>query len=455
MNHRRTANIGLWVILFHAVFLLTSAFQYALGQNDKRKNPDSETPQDRPPAPVATIVIKHVINPSTADFVVESVKRAEKENAQCLVIMLDTPGGLIESTREIVQSFFASNVPVIVFVAPSGARAGSAGVFITMASHVAAMAPGTNIGAAHPVGGSGEDIQGDMKQKVVNDAVAQVRSWAQERGRNVEWVEKAIRESSSITDKDALELKVVEISATDMTDLLKKLNGREVNMGRGKKITLHTESAQIIEYKMNLKQKIVSTISQPNVAYILLLIGMLGLFLEYVHPGTLVPGIVGGICIILFFVVQNLPINYVGVALILLAVIFFIAEIFISSFGLLTIGGIVSFVIGAILLFDTPTSTVTVSRSVIYPTVAVFAAAFLGAGLLVLKSQLKKPVSGKEGFIGKIGEAKTDIAPSGTVFLHGELWTAYSKTSIPQGAKVKVLAVKDMKLEVEKAEEEF
>lgn len=454
MKHRRTINMGL-LLLFASVLLLTGAlFQYALGQTGNKKTSENEAREGKLPTPVAMIVVKHVINPSTADFVVESVKRAERENAQCLVIMLDTPGGLIDSTREIVQSFFASTIPVIVFVAPSGARAGSAGVFITMASHVAAMAPGTNIGAAHPVGGSGEDIQGDMKQKVVNDAVAQVRSWAQERGRNVDWVEKAIRESASITDKEALELKVVELSANDMTDLLNKLNRREVNMGGGKKITLNTEGAQIIEYKMSLKQKIVSTISQPNIAYILLLIGMLGLFLEYVHPGTLVPGIVGGICIILFFVVQNLPINYVGVALILLAVIFFIAEIFVTSFGLLTIGGIISFVIGAILLFDTPTSTVTVSRSVIYPTVAVFAAAFLGAGLLVLKSQFKKPISGKEGLIGGIGEARTDIAPTGTVFFHGEFWTAHSRTPIPQGAKVKVLAVKDMKLEVEKAEEE-
>lgn len=454
MKHRRIVKVGL-LLSFASLLLLTGGLlHYALGQTGNKKTPDNEAREGKLPAPVAMIVVKHVINPSTADFVVESVKRAERENAQCLVIMLDTPGGLIDSTREIVQSFFASSIPVIVFVAPSGARAGSAGVFITMASHVAVMAPGTNIGAAHPVGGSGEDIQGDMKQKVVNDAVAQVRSWAQERGRNVDWVEKAIRESASITDKDALELKVVELSANDMTDLLNKLNGREVNMGGGKKVTLNTAGAQIIEYKMSLKQKIVSTISQPNVAYILLLIGMLGLFLEYVHPGTLVPGIVGGICIILFFVVQNLPINYVGVALILLAVIFFIAEIFVTSFGLLTIGGIISFVIGAILLFDTPTSTVTVSRSVIYPTVAVFAAAFLGAGLLVLKSQFKKPISGKEGLIGGIGEARTDIAPTGTVFFHGEFWTAHSKTPIPQGAKVKVLAVKDMKLEVEKAEEE-
>jgi len=224
-------------------------------------------------------------------------------------------------------------------------------------------------------------------------------------------------------------------------------------MSGGRKVKLHTRGAQRIELEKSLKQRIVSTISEPNVAYILLLIGMLGLFLEYVHPGTLVPGIIGGICIILFFVVQSMPINYVGVALMLLAIGFFIAEIFIASFGLLTVAGLACFVIGALLLFDTPTSTVGVSWSVIIPGVVVMAIAFLLAGFLVLKTQLAKPVSGKEGLVGEVAEAKTDIDPTGSVFFHGEFWTAHSDKPVKAGEKVRVLKVDHMKIDVEPLED--
>jgi len=399
------------------------------------------------------IKVESVISPAIASFIKESVATANKDEVECLVIMLDTPGGLLEATRDIVQSFFSSNVPVVVYVAPGGARAGSAGVFITVASHVAAMAPGTNIGAAHPVGGSGQDIQGDMREKVVNDAVAQIKSWAQQRGRNVEWVERAVRESVSITDEEALRKNVVEYRATDLRDLLNQIDGLDVEVTGGRKVTLNTAGAVVEELKMSLKQIIVSKISEPNVAYILLMIGLLGLFLEYVHPGTFVPGIIGGICIILFFVVQTMPINYVGVALILLAVGFFIAEIFITSFGLLTLGGLISFIVGAILLFDTPKSTVSVSWSVIMPTVAVMVVIFLAMGFLVLKAQFAKPVSGKEGLVGEVAVAKTDIDPEGRVFFHGEFWTAHSDIPVREGGKVRVLNVKNMKLEVEPVKE--
>lgn len=438
------------IIFFFALMVFGCLLQALAAQ----KAPDPDKPQESS-GPVAVINVKTVINPSTADFIIESIHRAERENAQCLIIQLDTPGGLLDSTREIVLAFFASRVPIIVYVAPSGARAGSAGVFITMASHIAAMAPGTNIGAAHPVNGSGQDIQGDMRKKVENDAVAQVKSWAQQRGRNVDWVEKAIRQSASITDKEAVEQKVVDISATDLNDLIGKLDGREVDNVGGKTVVLHAKDAKTVTYGMSLKQKIVSTISQPNVAYILLLIGMLGLFLEYVHPGTLVPGIIGGVCVILFFVIQNMPINYVGVALILLSVAFFIAEIFVSSFGLLTIAGIVSFVIGAILLFKTPENVdkMRVDTSVIATAVIVMCGAVLAAGFLVLKTQFAQPVSGKEGLVGQIAEARSAIDPKGSVFFNGEFWTAHSKTPIPEGAQVKVVKVYNMQLEVESLEE--
>jgi len=368
--------------------------------------------------------------------------------------MLDTPGGLLEATRDIVQSFFSSSVPVVVYVAPGGARAGSAGVFITVASHVAAMAPGTNIGAAHPVSGTGKDIQGDMREKVVNDAVAQIKSWAQQRGRNVEWVERAVRESVSITDEEALRKNVVEYRATSLDDLLSKIDGLKVEISGGEKVTLNTENASTEQLKMSLKQLIVSKISEPNVAYILLLIGLLGLFLEYVQPGTFVPGIIGGICIILFFVVQSMPINYVGVALILLAIGLFITEIFIASFGLLTLGGLICFVVGAILLFDTKGSTVSVSWAVIIPTVILMVVIFLAVGFLVMKTQFGKPVSGKEGLVGEVAVARTDINPEGRVFFHGELWTAHSETPVKEGGKVRVLNVKNMRLEVKPEEKE-
>ncbi len=423
---------------------------------------------DEKPEPVATaeaateagagqvyyIKVESVISPAIANFIKESVKTANKDGVECLVIMLDTPGGLLEATRDIVQSFFSSRVPVVVYVAPGGARAGSAGVFITVASHVAAMAPGTNIGAAHPVSGGGQDMQGDMREKVVNDAVAQIKSWAQQRGRNVEWVERAVRESVSITDEEALKKNVVEYRAASLDDLLNKIDGLEVEVTGDKKITLNTKAAPPRQLKMSLRQVIVSKISEPNIAYILLLIGLLGLFLEYLHPGTFVPGIIGGICIILFFVVQSMPINYVGVALILLAIGLFITEIFITSFGLLTLGGLICFVVGAILLFDTKGSTVSVSWGVIIPTVVLMVVIFLGVGFLVMKTQFGKPVSGKEGLVGEVAVARTELNPEGRVFFHGELWTAHSKAPVQEGGKVRVLNVKNMRLEVEPAEEE-
>lgn len=450
-----TGRNKLHLIAFFLVALTTtySAWTFA---DENAATPEKKI-EVKTPGTVYYINLKQVITPAAADFVVQSVKKANADNVECLVILLDTPGGLLESTREIVQSFFSSEVPIAVYVAPSGARAGSAGTFITVAGHIAAMAPGTNIGAAHPVGGSGEDIKGDMREKVENDAVAQIKAWAEQRGRNVEWVERAVRESVSITDKEALEKGVVEITARDINDLLAQIDGKQIEVAGGKKVVLNTKNAQQIELKMSLKQLIVSTISEPNVAYILLLIGLLGLFLEYVHPGTLVPGIIGGICVILFFVVQSMPINYIGVALIILAVGFFIAEIFVTSFGLLTIAGLGCFIIGALLLFDTPGNApddIGVSPSVLIPGVVVLALAFMGAGYLVLKTQLRKPITGKEGLIGELAEVRAALNPDGTVFFHGEFWTAHSNKPVIIGKKVKVLKVDHMKLEVEPVEGE-
>ena len=399
---------------------------------------------------VDVITLDDVINPATADFILDSIATAEEDGAECLIVQLDTPGGLVDSTRDIVKGIFAADVPVVIYVAPSGARAGSAGVFITMASHVAVMAPGTNIGAAHPVSGSGEDIGGEMEKKVINDTAAGMQAWATERGRNAEWAVKAVRESVSITEKKALKINVVDLISPSLEDLLNQIDGRTVKVRSGE-VTLATKGATMQHLSMNLKQRIVATISRPNVAYLLLLVGMAGLFLEYTHPGTLVPGIVGAICLILFFAVQSLPINYIGLLLMLLAIGLFVAEVFVTSFGLLSIAGIAALIMGSLLLFDTPQAAFPhVSWSAIIPTVALVATGTLLLGIIVLKGQLGKVRTGQEGLVGEEGIARTVVmGTEGSVFVHGEIWNATSAQPIPEGSRVRVVKVNNLRMEVE------
>nr|MCU0557535.1 nodulation protein NfeD [Desulfobacterales bacterium] len=374
------------------------------------------------------------------------IEKAEKDGAAVVVIALDTPGGLADSMREIVKSILGSPVPVVVFVSPGGARAASAGVMITMAADVAAMAPGTNIGAAHPVGLGGKDMDGSMSEKVTNDMVAYACSIAAKRGRNVEWVEKAVRESVSITESEALKLNVIDLVAEDLDDLLRQLEGREVP-GKGR---LSLAAARVTTLQEDFRTKVLRTISNPNIAYILLMIGMAGLFFELSHPGAVFPGVVGGIAIILaFFAFQTLPVNATGILLIILAAIFFVLEIFIVSYGLLSIAGIGALLLGSLMLFEGEKAGVRLSWTVLVPTVAVVSGFFIAVAGLVVKTHLSKPRTGAIGLVGEIGVVKMALEPHGKVFVHGELWNAQAGVPVAVGARVRVVAVQGLLLEVE------
>jgi membrane-bound serine protease (ClpP class) len=398
---------------------------------------------------VYIIEISGSINPAVADFLKRGINQASEDVVSCVIIKIDTPGGLAESMREIVKAIFASKVPVVTYVAPSGARAASAGVMITIAADIAAMAPGTNIGAAHPVGAGGKDIGGKMSEKVTNDMVAQVKSIAEKRGRNVQWVEKAVRESVSVTETEALKANVIDIVAKDLDDLIRQINGRKIeNKGV---LKLDNPKRTIIEE--SLRTKVLKIISDPNVAYILMMIGLAGLYFELSHPGAVLPGVVGGISIILaFFAFQTIPVNYAGFLLIILAIVFFIMEMKISSYGLLSIAGITSLILGSLMLFEGNGTDMRLSWKVLVPTLTFVSGFFVVISGLVFKSQLSKPRTGASGLLGEIGVVKEPILQEGKVFVHGELWNAISKDPIEKGAKVRVVKVENLVLEVEPIE---
>jgi membrane-bound serine protease (ClpP class) len=334
-------------------------------------------------------------------------------------------------------------------VSPSGARAASAGVFITLASDIAAMAPGTNIGAAHPVAMGGK-MDRTMTEKVTNDAVAYIESIAEKKGRNVKWATQAVKESVSITETEALKIKIVDLIAKNMDDLLAKIDGKTVEKSR-RTFKLATKGAKINMVEMGFRERFLATLSNPNIAYILMMIGLVGLYFELSNPGAIFPGVIGGICLILaFFAFRSLPVNYAGVLLILLGIILFIAEIKIASYGLLTVGGVISLALGSIMLFESPFPYLRASLAVILPTVAVTAAFFILAVTMTIKAHLAKPATGAEGLRGEIGIAITRIAPEGKVFVHGEIWNAYADGTIEEGQKIRVLKAEGLKLKVEK-----
>jgi membrane-bound serine protease (ClpP class) len=395
------------------------------------------------PPHVDLITINGSINPAVDDFIRESIARAKTDGAQALIIQLDTPGGLLESTRSIVKEILGAPVAVIVYVAPSGAGAGSAGVFITMAAHIAAMAPGTNIGAAHPVGGGGEEIKGVMGEKMENFTASFSESIAQKRGRNAEWAIQAVRKSVSITEKEALNKNVIDIVATNVEDLLKQADGRTVEIdGRQQKLAL--KDAQAVHYEMSLKQKIINAVAHPNIAYLLLMAGILGLYMEFSHPGVFFPGVAGAICLLLAFAsLQLLPINYVGLVLMLLGVALLIGEAFFPSFGVLGVGGIISMALGSLLLFDSQNSDIGVDRSIVFTAVGTLGVFVLTVSYLVFRSQKSKPTLGVEGLIGEIGEVRGKLTPKGKVFVHGEYWNAQAEGEVDVGEKVKVVGYDD------------
>ena len=399
---------------------------------------------------IYVIRIADAISPGTAEYIKSGIKKAEENEAACIIIELDTPGGLAESMRLIVQNILASRVPVVVFVSPGGARAASAGVMITMAADVAAMAPGTNIGAAHPVGAGGKDIDGAMSDKVINDMVAQAKSVAEKRGRNANWVEDAIRESVSVTETEALKENIIDLIAKDTDDLIRQLNGREIK-DRGK---LELDEAKKIFLEETLRTKILRTISNPNIAYILMMIGLAGLYFELSHPGAIFPGVIGAISLILaFFAMQTLPVNYAGILLIVLSIIFFIMEMKIASYGLLSVAGIVSLLLGSLMLFEGDTPDMKLSWHVLLPTIIMISGFFVGVASLVFRAQISKPATGAGGLVGEIGIVKKALRPEGKVFVHGELWHARAKEPLDEDAKVRVVKVVNLTLEVESVDE--
>ncbi|OQP61675.1 NfeD family protein [Niastella populi] len=400
---------------------------------------------------IISIKLDATINPATADFIHRAIETAQAERATCLLIRLNTPGGLLKSTRVIVGDILESPVPVVVYVSPGGAHAGSAGVFITMAAHIAAMAPGTNIGAAHPVSSQGQ-MDTIMSAKATNDATAFIKSIAAKRGRNAEWGAQAVRNSVSLTESEALENNVIDLIASSENELLTNIHGKQVTVSTGT-VVLNTKSATIKSIDMGWGEKMLNILSDPNVAYILFLLGLYGLIFELYSPGAIFPGIIGGICMILaLYTMHTLPVNYAGLALIVFGVILFLLEIKIVSHGLLGIGGVISLLLGSMMLIrtDGTWAVANLSWTVIITAVAVSSLFFLYVIGMGLKAQKAKPAVGLEAMIGEIGLSLSELNPGGTVRMHGEIWKAISRSGlIPEGKKVVVTGFLNFTLQVE------
>ena len=397
------------------------------------------------------------VDPPMAGYLSKGIKKANVQNAELILIIIDTPGGLLTATKDIVDDILRSNVPVVAYVYPTGARSASAGVFITMASHVAAMAPGTRIGAAAPVamGTPGTDTSSTMMEKITNDAVAWIRSLAAHKNRNEEWAEDAVRKSVSITAEEAFELGVIEIIAKNIDELLKDLDSLEIEIGDTVKIldTKHLNKKRII---MSLQEKFLHNILNPNVAYLLLMAGLLGLYLELHNPGAVLPGVVGVISILgAAYAFQILPVNYVGVLLIIAGIIMFILEVKMPGFGLLFGGGLVSLVLGSFMLTSSNEPALRIDLWTILPTILIIALFFAFIVFKAIKTQKKRPITGLASSIGEIGEVEIEISPEqkGKVFVHGEIWNAKADSNIPKGTTVKVVDVKQMILKVEETKE--
>ena len=403
---------------------------------------------------VHLIKVDGAINPASSDYINSAIRDAALANAQCLIIELNTPGGLLKSTRVIVSGLLESQIPVVVYVAPGGSQAASAGVFITMAAHIAAMAPGTNIGAAHPVTLEGRE-DSIMMEKATNDAAAFIRTISEKRHRNIQWAEDAVRKSLSLTESEALKQHVVDLVAVNVKELLTKIDSMKIQTSAGERI-LATKHARIVAVEMTFSQEILGILSDPNIAYILFMLGVYGVLFELYNPGSILPGVVGVISLILaFYSLHTLPVNYAGLGLILFAVILFILEIKIVSHGLLAVGGTISLLLGSIMLINTDSALefVSISWSVILSVVVVTVLFFLfiiGVGVKALR---RKPTTGAEGLIGEVGEALSALDPLGKVRVHGEIWSAESvEGKIPRGTKVAVVELKNLTLRVKKSE---
>jgi len=396
---------------------------------------------------VLVVDLESAVSSGSAMFLENVLEEAWESRAALVVVRLDTPGGLATSMRQMVKAVLNSPVPVVVYVAPSGAGAASAGVLITIAGHVAAMAPGTNIGAAHPVSIGGKDIgQEEMSRKIVNDMASYGRAIANEKGRNGEWVEKAIRESVSITAQEALEQNVIDLVARDVGDLLEKIDGREVEV-RGRKVVLETRGLEIVTYKSGFRDRLLRAISDPNISMLLLLLGAAGLYFEFTNPGAIFPGVIGAVALLLaIFSFQALPVNFVGLMLIGLAFVLFILEVTIASYGLLSIGGLVCLALGAVMLFEENP----VSLSFLIPVLVFVGGFFVIVAGLAFRAHHRRPSGGSEGIVGEVGTVIEKIDREGLVFVHGEYWRARSEEIIEPGEEVEVVGIQRLVLTVGK-----
>jgi membrane-bound serine protease (ClpP class) len=402
---------------------------------------------------VVILTLSDSIQPASLRYLQRGLEVADRGGAAATIVELNTPGGLLTSLRQMTTAITGASRPVVVYVTPSGAQAASAGFFLLVAADVAAMAPGTNAGAAHPVSGEGEELAKTMAEKVTNDAAALIRSLADHRGRSSEWAEKAVRDSLSYSDGEAVTKKLVDVVAKDRGELLRWLNGREVKRFDGHAEKLVTDAPELVVVEPNAGDRLLSVIAHPNIAYLLLLLGMVGIYFELSHPGVVLPGVLGGISILLaLFALSVMPVNYVGVALILLGIAFFVAEIKVASYGLLTVAGLVSFVFGSLMLINSPFPAMRVALSVVLPSAVVVAAVVLFLVRRVVRSHRRPPLTGAEGLRGASGETSSALAPTGKVFVHGAYWDATSATPLAAGTKVRVVRVVDgMILEVEPA----
>ena len=400
------------------------------------------------PGPIITATYEGIINPVAAEYLHEAIRYAEEQRAQLLVFQLDTPGGLDTSMRDMIKDMAGSQIPIVVFVSPTGGRAASAGVFLTLAAHIAAMAPGTNIGAAHPVAMGGGEMDDVMKEKVENDSAAYIRSIAERHGRNSEWAEDAVRKSVSAPATQAKELGLIDLIAQDLDDLLAQLDGWDVQMG-AQTVTLETTNAARQSFPMNWRLQALQVISNPNIAYVLMTIGTIGLIAEMYNPGAILPGVVGVISLILaFYSLHSLPVNYAGVLLFILGIVMLMLEVTVTSFGLLAIGGVTAMILGSVMLMNQDFPFYQISWSVILPMVGLV----LGFTFFVVRFGVKalrsRTTTGSEGMVGLIGLAKTNLSPDGKIFVHGELWNAVSSDSVSAGQEIEVTHIEGLTLHV-------
>jgi len=400
------------------------------------------------------ITVDTAIHPISSEYICDAIDRAETENAKLIIIVLNTPGGLDSSMREIMEKILNSKIPVAAYVSPSGSRAASAGFFISMACDIFAMAPGTNTGAAHPVGVSltGQQMDETMSDKVTNDAASYIKSIAEKRERNIQMAEDAVRKSLSYTEEEALEGNLIDIIAADEQDIIRHFHGKSIKRFDGTEWSLDLENEEIISIPMTGRQRFLITISNPNLAYILLMIGLLGLYFEFSNPGAILPGVLGGICLLLaIFSFQILPINYVGLILIILSIGLFILEIKVKSYGILSLGGIAAMIIGSIMLINAPIPELRPSLKFIIPMALGLSFIFIFLVVIAIRAHAQRASTGKEGLVGEVGVTQTELSPEGKVFVHGETWQAEATEDLPRGTKVKIVEVlKNLRIKVTK-----